>query len=47
MTNTWRVVLRYGYGFNAARGGHDGASSVGLLCQFNFGPEPAWKHFLH
>lgn len=45
--DTWRVVLRYGYGFNAERDGHDGAHSVGLLCQFNFGPEPPWKHFLH
>jgi hypothetical protein len=43
--NTWRVVLRYGYGLNAEREGHDGAHSVGLLCQFNFGSEPAWKHF--
>jgi hypothetical protein len=44
--NTWRVVLRYGYGFNAERRGRDGAHSVGLLCQFNFGPEPAWTHWL-
>lgn len=44
--NTWRVVLRYGYGFNAARDGRDGAHSVGLLCQFNFGSEPAWRHLL-
>ena len=41
---TWRVILRYGYGFDALRGGHEGAQSVGLLCQYNFGPEPAWKH---
>jgi hypothetical protein len=46
VNNTWRVILRYGYGFNAERNGRDGAHSVGLLCQFNFGPEPAWKHFL-
>jgi hypothetical protein len=32
----WRVVLRYGYGFNALRDGHDGAHSVGLLYQYNF-----------
>lgn len=44
--NTWRVILRYGWGFNAERQGHDGAHSVGLLCQFNFGPEPAWKQLL-
>lgn len=44
--NTWRVVLRYGYGINALRDGEEGAHSVGLLCQFNFGPEPPWKNVL-
>lgn len=43
--NNWRIVLRYGYGFNAERDGRDGAHSVGLLCQFNFGSEPLWRHF--
>lgn len=43
---SWRIILRYGYGFNAERDGRDGAHSVGLLCQFNFGPEPAWKNAL-
>lgn len=41
---TWRMILRYGYGFNAIRDGHEGAHSVGLLCQINFGPDPAWKN---
>ncbi len=31
-----RVVLRYGYGFNAIRHGEEGAHSVGLLFQFDF-----------
>ncbi len=35
----WRIILRYGYGFNAERDGREGAHSVGLLCQFNFGPK--------
>jgi hypothetical protein len=32
----WRVILRYGYGINAIRDGHQGAHSAGLLCQYNF-----------
>lgn len=32
----WRVILRYGHGFNALRDGHDGAHSVGLLHQYDF-----------
>ena len=32
----WRVIVRYGYGFNALRDGHEGANSVGVLCQYNF-----------
>ncbi len=35
-SEVWRVILRYGYGFNALRDGHDGAHSVGLLYQYNF-----------
>jgi len=35
-TEAWRVILRYGYGFNALRDGHEGAQSVGLLFQYNF-----------
>ncbi|HEY1172169.1 MAG TPA: hypothetical protein VGH19_12420 [Verrucomicrobiae bacterium] len=31
-----RVVLRYGYGFNAIRGSDEGAHSVGLLFQYDF-----------
>jgi hypothetical protein len=31
-----RVVLRYGYGFNAIRNGKEGAQSVGLLFQYDF-----------
>ena len=42
----WRVILRYGYGFDALRSGHEGSHSVGVLCQINFGTEPAWKHML-
>jgi hypothetical protein len=30
------VIVRYGYGFNAIRNDHQGASSVGLLFQYNF-----------
>ena len=33
----WRVILRYGYGFNALRNGAEGAHSLGLLYQYNFG----------
>jgi hypothetical protein len=32
----WRVIARYGYGFNALRDGREGAHSVGLLFQYNF-----------
>ena len=35
-SEVWRVVLRYGYGFNALRDGEEGAHSVGLLYQYNF-----------
>ena len=35
-SEVWRVILRYGYGFNARRDNHDGASSIGLLYQYNF-----------
>lgn len=35
-SQVWRVILRYGYGFNAVRGGHEGAHSVGVLYQYNF-----------
>lgn len=31
-----RIVVRYGYGFNALRHGDEGASSVGLLFQYDF-----------
>ena len=31
-----RVILRYGYGFNAIRKGSEGAHSVGLLFQYDF-----------
>ncbi|MCO5051842.1 MAG: hypothetical protein M9920_06020 [Verrucomicrobiae bacterium] len=44
--DTWRVILRYGYGINAERNHGSGAHSIGLLCQFNFGPEPNWRHLL-
>lgn len=35
-SQVWRVILRYGYGFNAIRDGHEGAHSIGLLYQYNF-----------
>jgi hypothetical protein len=35
-SDVWRVILRYGYGFNAKRDGDEGAHSVGLLYQYNF-----------
>ena len=31
-----RIILRYGYGFNAIRNGRQGAHSVGLLFQYDF-----------
>ena len=42
-----RIVLRYGYGFNALRDGQEGAHSVGLLFQYDFerhhpGDQPDW-----
>jgi hypothetical protein len=33
---SFKVILRYGYGFNAIRNGHEGAQSVGVLFQYNF-----------
>jgi len=35
-SEVWRVILRYGYGFNALRDGREGAQSVGVLYQYNF-----------
>jgi hypothetical protein len=35
-SEVWRVIVRYGYGFNALRDGHDGAHSVGVLYQYDF-----------
>ena len=32
----WRVILRYGYGFNAYRNGVPGAQSIGILFQYDF-----------
>jgi len=32
----FKIVLRYGYGFNAIRDGSEGAQSIGLLFQYNF-----------
>ena len=31
----YKIVIRYGYGFNAIRHGHEGAQSVGLLFQYD------------
>ena len=35
-TEVWRLILRYGYGFNAIRDGQQGGQSIGLLYQYNF-----------
>lgn len=35
-SEVWRLILRYGYGFNALRDGQDGAHSIGVLYQYNF-----------
>ena len=35
-SEVWRVILRYGYGFNALRDGQEGAHSIGVLYQYNF-----------
>lgn len=32
----FKIILRYGYGFNAIRNGHEGAQSIGLLFQYDF-----------
>jgi hypothetical protein len=32
----YRCILRYGYGFNAIRNGHEGGQSIGVLFQFDF-----------
>ena len=36
-SEVWRVILRYGYGFNALRDGQEGTHSVGVLYQYDFG----------
>lgn len=36
----YKIVLRYGYGFNALRDGREGAQSVGILVQYNFETRP-------
>ena len=48
-----RVVLRYGYGFNALRHGEEGSSSIGLLFQFDFskrkqtaGDKQGWRKYI-
>ncbi len=35
-SQVWRMILRYGYGFDALRDGSSGAQSVGALFQYNF-----------
>lgn len=42
MTN-YKIVFRYGYGFNAIRDGKDGAQSVGILFQYDFNARKAKK----
>jgi hypothetical protein len=34
--DVWKIIARYGYGFNALRDGDEGAHSIGLLFQYNF-----------
>lgn len=34
--HAYKIVLRYGYGFDAIRHGREGGQSVGLLFQYNF-----------
>jgi hypothetical protein len=35
-SEVWRLILRYGYGFNALRDGQQGGHSIGLLYEYNF-----------
>ncbi len=42
-SRSWRVIVRYGYGITALRDGHEGAHSVGLLYQYNFGDRKLWS----
>jgi hypothetical protein len=34
--NNFKIILRYGYGFNAIRNGREGAQSIGVLFQYDF-----------
>lgn len=45
-SQAWRAIVRYGYGINALRDGHEGAHSVGLLFQYNFEQRRLWKKAL-
>jgi len=43
--NICRIVLRYGYGFNAIRdNGDKGANSIGVLFQYDFEQHKKWRH---
>jgi hypothetical protein len=35
-SEVWRLIMRYGYGFNALRDGEPGSHSIGVLYQYNF-----------
>jgi len=35
-SKTFKIILRYGYGFNAVRDGGTGSQSIGLLFQYDF-----------
>lgn len=35
-SEVWRLILRYGYGFNALRDGQQGGHSIGMLYEYNF-----------
>jgi len=41
--NNFKIVLRYGYGFDAIRHGEKGGRSLGLLFQYDFKPHKEAK----
>ena len=40
----FRIILRYGYGFNAIRDNREGGHSIGLLFQYDFHRQKEWRH---
>jgi hypothetical protein len=43
-SDRFRIITSYGYGFNAIRDGHRGASSISILLQVDLG-KPRSKNF--